>query len=65
MILTLISLNGNNIGRYWFIGPQQTLYVPVELLKEGENEIIVFEMLIKANELNAIEIAILDYLPLL
>ena len=59
-----VWINGNNIGRYWFIGPQQTLYVPVELLKAGENEIIVFEMLRKANELNAIDNAILDYLPL-
>ena len=59
-----VWINGNNIGRYWFIGPQQTLYVPVELLKEGKNEIIVFEMLRKANELNAIDLPILDFLPL-
>ena len=59
-----VWINGNNIGRYWFIGPQQTLYVPVELLKEGENEIIVFKMLRKANELNAIDLPILDFLPL-
>lgn len=36
-------LNGFNIGRYWEVGPQKTLYVPRSLLKEGENELIVFE----------------------
>ncbi len=36
-------LNGFNLGRYWCIGPQQTLYVPAGLLRAGENEIIVFE----------------------
>jgi hypothetical protein len=36
-------VNGYNIGRYWTIGPQLTLYVPAGLLKVGENEVIVFE----------------------
>ncbi len=38
-----VTINGFNIGRYWEIGPQQTLYVPRSILKSGENEIIVFE----------------------
>ena len=38
-----VTINGFNIGRYWEIGPQKTLYVPASLLKSGENEIIVFE----------------------
>lgn len=38
-----VTINGFNIGRYWNIGPQETLYVPAGLLKEGTNEIIVFE----------------------
>lgn len=38
-----VTINGFNIGRYWEIGPQKTLYVPESILKEGENEIIVFE----------------------
>ncbi len=38
-----VIINGFNIGRYWEIGPQQTLYVPASLLKDGENEIIIFE----------------------
>lgn len=38
-----VLINGFNIGRYWEIGPQRTLYVPASLLKKGENEIVVFE----------------------
>ncbi len=38
-----VTINGYNIGRYWEIGPQKTLYIPASLLNEGENEIIVFE----------------------
>lgn len=36
-------LNGFNLGRYWEIGPQKTLYVPKGLLKTGKNELIFFE----------------------
>lgn len=36
-------INGFNIGRYWKVGPQKTLYIPGPLLKLGENEIILFE----------------------
>lgn len=38
-----VTVNGFNIGRYWEIGPQKTLYVPKSLLKKGANEFIVFE----------------------
>ena len=38
-----VVINGFNIGRYWEIGPQRTLYVPASLLKAGDNEIVVFE----------------------
>ena len=37
-------LNGFNLGRYYNpAGPQKTLYVPGPLLKQGRNELIVFE----------------------
>src|SRR5699024_7488746 len=39
----LIFVNGFNLGRFWEVGPQTKLYVPGPLLKEGENEIILFE----------------------
>ena len=31
-------------GRYWGIGPQQTLFVPAVWLKKGRNEIIVLDL---------------------
>ncbi len=39
----VVWINGHNLGRYWWIGPQQTLYVPGVWLKKGANEIEVFE----------------------
>ncbi|WP_345106388.1 glycoside hydrolase family 35 protein [Mucilaginibacter panaciglaebae] len=41
----MIWINGHNLGRYWSIGPQQTLYVPAEWLKKGANNITVLELL--------------------
>ncbi len=38
-----VTVNGFNLGRYWEIGPQRTLYLPASVLKTGENEIVVFE----------------------
>ncbi len=38
-----VTVNGFNLGRYWEIGPQQTLYLPASLLNVGKNEIVVFE----------------------
>jgi beta-galactosidase len=40
-----VWINGHNLGRYWSVGPQQTLYVPVEWLKKGKNEVVVLELL--------------------
>ena len=40
----LVYVNGYGIGRIWEIGPQQTLYVPGCWLKEGENKILVFDI---------------------
>jgi len=39
----IIFLNNINLGRYWNIGPQKTLYVPAPMLRKGKNEIVVFE----------------------
>lgn len=38
-----VVINGFNIGRYWEMGPQKSLYIPASLLKQGRNEIVVFE----------------------
>lgn len=39
----VVFVNGKNLGRYWSIGPQQTLYVPGPWLHKGNNQVIVFE----------------------
>lgn len=39
----IVFVNGHHLGRYWSVGPQQTLYVPGAWLKKGANEIFVFE----------------------
>jgi len=39
----IVFINGINVGRYWRLGPQQTLFLPGAWLKRGRNEIVVFE----------------------
>ena len=41
----IVFVNGHNLGRYWRVGPQQTLYLPGCWLKQGKNDITVFEQL--------------------
>ncbi|MBP3246290.1 MAG: beta-galactosidase, partial [Prevotella sp.] len=39
-----VYVNGHAIGRFWSIGPQQTLYVPGCWLKKGKNEVVVLDV---------------------
>lgn len=39
-----VWVNGFLLGRYWAIGPQETLYVPAPLLRTGRNEIVLLEL---------------------
>ncbi|KAK2501617.1 hypothetical protein MC885_004140 [Smutsia gigantea] len=39
----VVFINGQNLGRYWNIGPQETLYLPGAWLDTGINQVIVFE----------------------
>ena len=39
-----VWVNGRSLGKFWGIGPQQTIYLPAPWMKEGKNEIVVFEM---------------------
>ncbi|XP_042355770.1 beta-galactosidase-1-like protein 2 [Plectropomus leopardus] len=39
----VVFINGLNLGRYWSIGPQQTLYLPGPFLNSGINQVLVFE----------------------
>uniref|UniRef100_UPI003566EA43 glycoside hydrolase family 35 protein n=1 Tax=Pontiella sp. TaxID=2837462 RepID=UPI003566EA43 len=40
----MVWVNGINLGRFWDIGPQYTLYMPGCWMKEGVNEIIVMDI---------------------
>lgn len=40
----VIFINGKPLSRYWSKGPQRSAYLPAPFLKEGVNEIIVFEL---------------------
>lgn len=39
-----VWVNGHNLGRYWYIGPQQTLYLPGVWLRRGRNQVVVFAL---------------------
>ncbi|HVZ77786.1 MAG TPA: beta-galactosidase family protein [Gemmatimonadaceae bacterium] len=39
-----VWINGHQLGRFWDIGPQQTLYVPGPWLRHGPNDVIVFDL---------------------
>ena len=38
-----VWVNGFNLGRYWSVGPQSSLYVPGPVLREGVNEVWLLE----------------------
>lgn len=48
----IVMINGFVLGRYSVIGPQQTLYLPAPFIKEGPNEIVVFEHYYASNFIN-------------
>lgn len=35
----VVFINGQNLGRYWNIGPQETLYLPGAWLDQGINQV--------------------------
>lgn len=38
-----VFVNGFALGRYWDIGPARTLYLPGCFLRQGKNQLVVFE----------------------
>ncbi|WP_183576463.1 beta-galactosidase [Mucilaginibacter sp. X5P1] len=60
----IVFVNGHNLGRYWKVGPQQTLYLPGCWLKKGENDITVFEQLndVVHADINAVKVPVLNQL---
>jgi beta-galactosidase len=39
-----VWVNGHQLGRFWDLGPQGTLYLPGPWLKEKGNEVVVFDL---------------------
>lgn len=39
-------VNGRNLGRDWNIGPQRSLFMPAPWLRNGENEVEVFDTIV-------------------
>ncbi|SFW46561.1 glycoside hydrolase family 35 protein [Chitinophaga sancti] len=57
----VVWVNGHNLGRYWEVGPQQTVFVPAEWLKQGENSIAVLELIkTEVQVVRGVDHAILD-----
>ncbi len=40
----MVWVNGINLGRFWDLGPQYTLYMPGCWMKEGANEVVVMDI---------------------
>ncbi|XP_053450456.1 beta-galactosidase-1-like protein 2 isoform X1 [Nycticebus coucang] len=51
----VVFINGQNLGRYWSIGPQKTLYLPGPWLDRGINQVIVFEEMMAGSMIQSTE----------
>lgn len=57
----MVFVNGRALGRFWHIGPQQTLYLPAPWLHTGANSIVVFDLETKAGrQLKFLDHPVLD-----
>jgi beta-galactosidase len=41
----VLWINGHCLGRFWNIGPTQTMYVPGPWLKPGSNDVVILDLL--------------------
>jgi beta-galactosidase len=58
-----VWINGHALGRFWNLGPQQTLYVPAPWLRKGANEVVVFTQdTPKSRQMHSLRAPILDQL---
>jgi beta-galactosidase len=53
-------INGRAVGRFWNVGPQQTLYVPAPWLRQGRNEVVIFTFGAKSTRLRGLKEPVLD-----
>jgi beta-galactosidase len=40
----IVWVNGHNLGKYWNLGPQKRLYCPATFMREGMNEVMIFDL---------------------
>jgi len=40
----IVWINGRCLGRYWSIGPTQTMYLPGPWIRKGRNEVVVLDL---------------------
>jgi beta-galactosidase len=55
-----VWINGHALGRFWNLGPQQTLYVPGPWLIKGKNEVVVFTQEAEVTQLRGLAQPILN-----
>lgn len=59
----IVWVNGRCLGRYWSIGPTQTMYLPGPWLRAGRNEVVVLDLTgPRANRIAGLTTPILDQL---
>ena len=59
----VVWVNGHALGRFWNLGPQQTLYLPAPWLRNGKNEIVIFGLAApKSPTLRGVRSPVLDEL---
>jgi beta-galactosidase len=57
----VVWINGHNLGRFWDIGPLQTLYVPGPWLNTGKNTVVVFDLVAQPDsKLSGLSAPLLD-----
>ena len=61
-----VYVNGHALGRFWHIGPQQTLYLPGCWLKRGRNEVVVLDVVgpVEEPSVRGVEAPVIDRLHL-
>jgi beta-galactosidase len=58
-----VWINGHALGRFWNLGPQETLYVPAPWLRKGANEVVVFTQgSPKSQHMQGLRVPVLDEL---
>jgi beta-galactosidase len=55
-----VWINGHALGRFWNVGPQQTLYAPAPFLQQGDNQVVIFTLGTHRSRLSGLHEPVLD-----